>query len=266
MIEFLFKKKIDEQFLLKDEEEKNKLYIISEFMKKISKNKIKKLQINPSYNGSKIFFVSPEVDYIFQNYLHLDDIKNILTVMNTFKAFSNIKYKVAIAKDYNGEKWSRKNKIEYSIDTVLDYDIFDYVVKFNKNYNILKIIEWEKITPITDYKKYDEFISKNILKICWDISKALHGIHSRGYIHGNPLIENIGVNKNGNFVLFDFDKMIVSNEIKKDYDKFTESFAEIIDPMFIPVDLDIKNVLIFYTGNGRLKKTFDYLEYMVIKK
>lgn len=94
---------------------------------------------------------------------------------------------------------------------ILSIHLFDHIPKL---YGIIdtNTIKWEKIQPlhlmyknISISKDIENFLAINWLKFLFDIGKALYGLHKYGYTHGDPSIDNIGINMKGNFVLFDYD-------------------------------------------------------------
>jgi tRNA A-37 threonylcarbamoyl transferase component Bud32 len=167
------------------------------------------------------------------------------------------------------EKWSRENskKIDYKLNKKIDYDARDYISRLVKSYPSLNIIEWEKVTLLNgmEEKSRNKFIKKNIFKIYWDISKALFGIHSRGIIHGDPVLDNIGINQKGNFMLYDFDGTKFSNEIVLDYNKFNTSIENIVGKKH-PIVPVMKDVIIHLVLKENIthQKAFNKLERMKI--
>ena len=104
------------------------------------------------------------------------------------------------------------------------YNLSEYIPRVhNVNGNC---IVWERITSLNSYSKSEitSIIEKNILKLLWDIGKALTGLHKNGIFHGDARIDNIGI-KGDNFVLFDFDSSKKSYTFRNDFSIFAQSLC-----------------------------------------
>lgn len=88
----------------------------------------------------------------------------------------------------------------------------DYIVKYLEHFEELNTILWEKVEPLHYHNVLD--IQQNIKDIKRDIKEAINYIHEIGYLHGDCTIDNIGKNKRGRYVLFDFD--LISNIYEKE--------------------------------------------------
>jgi hypothetical protein len=78
---------------------------------------------------------------------------------------------------------------------------------------------WTLIKPLNSLPGVllsEEFLSKNYIKICYDISKGLYALKLIGIIHNDTRLDNVGI-LNGNFVLFDFDGSGTPDSKCKDY-------------------------------------------------
>lgn len=84
-------------------------------------------------------------------------------------------------------------------------------------------ITWQKITPLNSFKEPGKIVRVNIDKFMWDINKALLCLHTMGYIHNDCTLDNIGINNQGNFCLFDFDGTKVSGNRLNDFDSLNSS-------------------------------------------
>lgn len=110
----------------------------------------------------------------------------------------------------------------------LRYDMCEYMPKIVGNREDCNMIKWELITPLNSYTNSEKcnIITNNIVKLLWDIGKAIAGLHENGIYHGDSRIDNIGI-KNGKFVLFDFDGSRSCSpkdkHIYKDFSDFVKS-------------------------------------------
>lgn len=125
--------------------------------------------------------------------------------------------------------------IEY-VDYI--YNLGDFIVNIKGLIKEERIIKWNKIVTLNSFPrdKLVELIDKNLIKLLWDISKALYGLHANEIVHRDTRIDNIGIH-NGNFILFDFDGSINSSTasiMKKDqFDLFQSIQFYIGDKMVI---------------------------------
>ncbi len=72
------------------------------------------------------------------------------------------------------------------------------------------VIEFDKLHPLNEYgvSIKRSFIKMNHAKIYHDIKQAIDYLHDFNIRHGDPRIDNVGINlETGDFVLFDFDKI-----------------------------------------------------------
>lgn len=158
-----------------------------------NKKEISDLVITSSSGSS---FVVIGYNLVWQYYKDIN-VKNIIC-----NFYSNIKNNTNFT--YNNEQ---KN-------------IFDYIVELYfsscedeiEPENILNnIIIWKKIKTFNELNKNNpDFIENNKQKLKDDIIIALTGLHSKGYAHGDSVLDNIGYN-GINFVLFDFDSIKQTN-------------------------------------------------------
>lgn len=77
------------------------------------------------------------------------------------------------------------------------------------------IIIWKLLTPIKKLVDMKSYIEKNFKKFETDIKKALKWLHKNGYLHRDCTLDNIGIDKHGNFNLFDFDSIKYSENLEQ---------------------------------------------------
>lgn len=81
---------------------------------------------------------------------------------------------------------------DYKIEPNNDGDKYDFYIKM------------EYLTSLSKYYKDNTISVRNILNLGLDVCKALEWCHNNGELHNNLNLENIFVNKDGNFLLGDF--------------------------------------------------------------
>ena len=157
-------------------------------------------------NGmSAVFKYHKDIPHVYQSFVHKDTYTRVINLLSCIKPV----------------------ELNNSSGTMC-YDMFDYIPKIIGNIDDCNTIKWELITPLNSYSNLDKYsiITNNIVKILWDIGKAIEGLHANGIYHGDSRIDNIGI-KNGKFVLFDFDgsrKCLPSDKhIRKDFSDFVRS-------------------------------------------
>jgi hypothetical protein len=160
-------------------------------------------------NGlSTVFTHHKGVPHAYQCFVHKETSKRIINLLSSIKP------------------------VEFSIknddSSVLRYDMFEYMPKIIDHGEDYNMIKWELITPLNSYTNSEKcnIITNNIVKLLWDIGKAIVGLHENGIYHGDSRIDNIGI-KNGKFVLFDFDGSRSCSpkdkHIYKDFSDFAKS-------------------------------------------
>ena len=140
-------------------------------------------------NQMSFVFVGEEQENVYQYYVSDALTKKIFLMINRLSRNKDVLY----------EYKERKYKFNY----------FIYITPFIR-YLPNNIIIWKKITPLNSIQKENlpQFVYKNFLRIVWDISKCLYGLHANGILHNDPTIDNIGICKDEDgerFVLYDFD-------------------------------------------------------------
>jgi len=112
------------------------------------------------------------------------------------------------------------------------YDISAYIVPIHKANFEENLIIWEKVKPLSALTNISKFIEKNIIKLLWDIGKSLYALHSKGWVHNDCRIDNIGINQN-NFILYDFDGTVELGQRgkwrRRDYITLAESITYITE-------------------------------------
>ena len=80
------------------------------------------------------------------------------------------------------------------------------------------VVIWNKLVPLNSFSDVGELPRKNPNKLQHDIKRALGYLHSLGYAHRDCDLDNVGVNKNGQFCLFDFDLVTKARKETMEYD------------------------------------------------
>jgi serine/threonine protein kinase len=156
-----------------DSKKEEFLKSVVKFIKIISNKVALSLKFLES-SGSSVVILSPNYEYVCQYFVNKDVYNKINKLLNDISEYDNIKMS------------------QYIVQPIFFCDD-------------VKSIYWKKITTLNSLSNLKEFILKNLDKLITDISIALSIIHNSGYIHGDSSIDNIGINENGNFCLFDFD-------------------------------------------------------------
>jgi RIO-like serine/threonine protein kinase len=152
------------------------------------------------------------------------------------------KTKVIITPKFVIKIFPNSNDIEPEINILSEIDS-KFIIKlvyFQKNPSILV---YEKIKPLKGIGPNGLLGSMdNMIKLVCNISEALYDIHTKGYIHGDVAIGNIGLDSKNNYILFDFEDTIKTNSPEKRY-KDVEMFLEDLIIQYKDYQ-DIKLVLI----------------------
>ena len=191
-----------------------------------------------SSNGTSFVCIKSDIPLAYQYFNNHSTSSKIYTIVSSCD--SKIKYTIYV-----------DNKTYFCNE----YDLFDFIPRIKNYIEPSNLIIWEKILPLNalDNSRMKELIEKNIIKLLWDIAKALHGLHINNIYHGDARIDNIGI-KNENFILFDFDgsKKVDSLDtqiMSKDYRDFVRSIKFNLNDeatpdrfknveQFIPDDID----------------------------
>ncbi len=206
---------------------KNLIDIINLFLKYYETTNFNILESN----GQSFVVISDSVNEVIQYYVNYERYNRVISAYTCGEDNINI----VLYKDC------------YSKPVHIDYKFIDYLPKLIYHcaqMNNYSYVVWEKIFSLNSFTSGElkPFIVKNFTKLVWDISKALEYFHRNNFLHGDPTIDNIGINSKGNFILFDFDasnKTLASYENSyTDYRKFFKSIAFHLD------DRDIENYIL----------------------
>lgn len=170
------------------------LNILNKIIKHIGN--VKTLEYKSS-NGLSFVFISEENNNVFQYYIYKSVCIKIKNIFDTLLTHSLINKKIYFS------------KVIYN----LNFNIYNFLANFIEYKKEDNIIVWEKHTCLNSFSEnvLTNILVNNIVKILWDISKGLYGLHFNLILHGDARIDNIAI-KNNNFVLFDFDSSNMSNE------------------------------------------------------
>lgn len=160
-------------------------------------------------SGSTTVFLFKGYDFVLQVYKDKGVFTRIIDIFYTISMCPFVNIDIT-----HQTGFGRRSKID-SIQ--FRYDLRKYVIYPREYFSDHNAIIFDRIIPITnrhieipEYMKQDDYI----LKLIWDTSLALEGIHKSGYIHGDCTLDNIGITKTKNFILFDLD---MSRPISDDY-------------------------------------------------
>lgn len=165
--------------------------------------------------------------YFEQNIHNKKEISDLIVTSSSGNSFVVIGYKLVwqYYKDINVKNIICNFYNDLQNNNIFTYNnkqqnIFDYIVELYFSScqdeieleNILNnVILWKKIKTFNELKQNNpDFIENNKQKLKDDILIALSGLHSKGYVHGDSRLDNVGYN-GINFVLFDFDKIKQTN-------------------------------------------------------
>jgi len=97
------------------------------------------------------------------------------------------------------------SKISNGADNRFVITYYDYKIEPNNDGDKYDLyIKMEYLTSLSKYYKDNTISVRNILNLGLDVCKALEWCHNNGKLHNNLNLDNIFVNKDGNFVLGDF--------------------------------------------------------------
>jgi hypothetical protein len=97
-------------------------------------------------------------------------------------------------------------------------------------------IVWNRIKTLNNIENIEEFITKNLIKLLWDIGKALTFIHKLDIAHKDVSIDNIGY-YNNKFILYDYDS---SNIEINDNDLVIEDYKSFIQSICFRLDMNYR--------------------------
>jgi hypothetical protein len=161
------------------------------------------------------------------------------------------------------------------LDRFLNYNPFTYIPSVREYDLSTQTIVWTLIKPLNlnpSVLLSEQFLNKNYLKICYDISKALYSLKVIGIIHNDTRLDNVGI-LDGNFVLFDFDGAGTPDSKCKDYiDDYSDllksfKFYNVVLPEEIEGFTGIYSLVEIVQKLGlrdTLNSSLDYLENLTI--
>ncbi len=177
-------------------------------------------------NGQSFVLISEGVADVVQYYINFDRYNRVISAYGCGE-----KANINIALYDMFDRFDNK-------PVIIDYSCLDYLPKMIyhcSHVDKYSYVVWEKLTTLNSFEpdKLKSFIIKNFKKLLWDITKALEYFHRHAFLHGDPSLDNIGINSQGNFVLYDFDASISTNHLYEnsyvDYKKFFKSIAYHLD-------------------------------------
>lgn len=129
--------------------------------------------------------------------------------------------------------------IRFNNDDSIIYNIYEYITKISHVNRKERIIFWEQIVTLNSFPDdtKNKIIENNLIKLLWDVGKALHALHLNDIHHKDARIDNIGI-KDNNFILYDFDG---SSPLGYSDERDTYDFLTSIK---------------FYIGDNSIKKIF----------
>ncbi len=196
---------------------------------------IEKLSVKCS-NQMSFVFVGEDLDNVYQYYINETLAKKIFLMIN----------RLSRNKDALYEFRDHKYKFNYFIHITP-------LIRYLPN----NIIIWKKITPLNSIQQENlpQFVYKNFLRIVWDISKCLSGLHANGILHCDPTIDNIGIDKDSDgeerFVLYDFDgarEIKIGDDFKNDFYRLKKSIKLYYEIGNFPKKIIENLEIYFYNG------------------
>jgi tRNA A-37 threonylcarbamoyl transferase component Bud32 len=196
---------------------------------------IEKLSVKCS-NQMSFVFVGEDLDNVYQYYINETLAKKIFLMINRLSRNKDVLY----------EFRDHKYKFNYFIHITP-------LIRYLPN----NIIIWKKITPLNSIQQENlpQFVYKNFLRIVWDISKCLSGLHANGILHCDPTIDNIGIHKDSDgeerFVLYDFDgarEIKIGDDFKNDFYRLKKSIKFYYEIGNFPKKIIENLEIYFYNG------------------
>lgn len=120
--------------------------------------------------------------------------------------------------------FDRSVSIENELNALRDIKSEHIIKVLYAQQNPVKLIVYERIVPLKNISSPNK---RELIKQLCNIAIALLDIHSAGYTHGDVAIGNIGLNKSGNYVLYDFEGVRKDDSAEsryKDVEMFLEDF------------------------------------------
>jgi hypothetical protein len=219
-------------------------------------------------SGSSVVYYSEDSKFIYQEFRNSKVFEKICKLM-----FELLRQEVSLKILF--KKITPGKPSVTLLNKTLTYNSFDYLVKFNYCIPTHLSVVWDKIYTLNTLKKdkLKTFILNNLYKLLYDISKGLYTLHSKGILHNDCVVDNVGIqdNKHGaNFVLFDFDAIGTPEDKGK---LFQSDYSSFIRSINFNTDMSLKfkysnpsSVIQYVSENETisLEESFQMLEKMKI--
>lgn len=169
-------------------------------------------------------------------------------VFDKVESFNIVKRFLDEIKDYNSitinfscAKYQSSREYKDREKTVRDITIpqFNFTDHFLQDMSVDEdnmTIVWNRIKTLNNIENIQEFITKNLIKLLWDIGKALTFIHKLDIAHKDVSIDNIGY-YNNKFILYDYDS---SNIEINDNDLVIEDYKSFIQSICFRLDMNYR--------------------------
>lgn len=169
-------------------------------------------------------------------------------VFDKVESFNIVKRFLDEIKDYNSitinfscAEYQSSREYKDREKTVRDITIpqFNFTDHFLQDMSVDEdnmTIVWNRIKTLNNIENIQEFITKNLIKLLWDIGKALNFIHKLDIAHKDVSIDNIGY-YNNKFILYDYDS---SNIEINDNDLVIEDYKSFIQSICFRLDMNYR--------------------------
>jgi hypothetical protein len=235
-------------------------------MQKTSTSDLSNMKLHSSNACSAVLESNENAD-VFQYFCSKGIVEKICSMMERLSSDPIIKLPIMLRTGFG------RTKVVH-IDTIIEYNIFDYLSPFRYCIPEDHMVVWGKLKTLNSIpmKERGEFITDNLPKILWDIGKALYGLHKHKIVHNDCVIDNMGIH-NGKFALFDFDGSIEPTENKgldSDITTLYKSISFYNPKLQLPRTTGknlVADTLVWYADNVTGKDyqlAFDTLEAMTI--
>jgi tRNA A-37 threonylcarbamoyl transferase component Bud32 len=140
------------------------------------------------------------------------DMSNLVSITQS----SSNKSVIAITKDFAYKLMYHNSEVNENLDmkssNLLEYNMEALPIYLDCEAENVICIKNISITPDISVIKYEKLVQvnkndsiTNILLLLSEIAIAFHSIHKYGYTHNDVYLDNIGIRKNGDYVLYDFE-------------------------------------------------------------
>ena len=163
-----------------------------ELMQQTCPGSVGTLKVISSSGGSYVL-LSPDCDYVYQVFVNEGKAEYVHKLTEVF----NLEATIDLVCPGPGMPFA----IPYQ------YQPRNYLANAELYFPDNHTIAWVKISTLNQYEESElmALIQLNMAKLLWDIGLGLHALHTQGVRHADVRLDNIGINDQGNFVLFDFD-------------------------------------------------------------